>query len=308
MVPATELSAGGAAPARPDTPERLLRRLEWQVLRRLDGRLQGDYRTLLRGEGVDLRDLREYEPGDDLRHLDWNVTARTDVPHIRTYAEDRELTAWLVLDRSSSMGFGRAARPKRRAATDLLTTLALVLARGGNRVGAVLFGDGVEVTIPPRHGRAQVLAIARALLADPPPSHVPTDLGPVLRAVAGMARHRSLVFVVSDFVTRPGWERSLTLLARRHEVVAVQVVDAAEGDLPDAGLVAIEDAETGQQVLVDTGDPVFRKRLRELTIARQQRLVETVARVGIPLHVVSTDEDLVAALVRMAHLRGRWHR
>lgn len=309
MVPATGLSAGSPAPsAGPETPERLLRRLEWQVLRRLDGRLQGDYRTLFRGEGIDLRDLREYEPGDDLRHIDWNVTARTDVPHVRTYAEDRELTAWLVLDRSSSMGFGRVTRPKQLVSAEFATTLALVLARGGNRVGAVLFGDTVERTMPPRHGRGQVLALARALQSPPTPSHEPTDLGAVLRAVGGMARQRALVLVVSDFVTRPGWERPLTMLARRHEVVAIQVVDAAEGDLPDAGLIAVADAETGEQVLVDTGDAEFRKRLRELTIARQRQLVETVARAGIPLHVLATDEEIVGALLRMARLRGRWHR
>src|SRR3954469_8322591 len=141
------------------TPESILRRLEWQVIRRLDGRLQGDYRTLFRGAGVDVVDLREYQPGDDLRRIDWNVTARTDVPHVREYLEDRELTAWLLLDRSPSMGFGASERPKELLLTELSTTLARLLTRGGNPVGAVLFNNAIERTIPPRTGRNHVLRL-----------------------------------------------------------------------------------------------------------------------------------------------------
>ncbi len=299
MVPTTGVSA----------PERLLRRLEWTVVRRLDGRLQGDHRTIFRGAGVDFRDLREYEPGDDLRQIDWNVTARTDVPFVRQYTEDRELTAWLLLDRSASMGFGPTDRPKHIVLLELATTLAFLLARGGNRVGAVFYGDDVDRTVPPRQGRDQVLRIARELLAAPPPTAGrPTDLGALLRAAGGMARQRSLVVIASDFVTTPGWERPLTLLARRNDVVAVQLVDPREHDLPDAGLIALTDPETGHHVLVDTGDPEFRARLRELAAQRQRQLAAVVAHAGIALHPVSTDEDLVGALLRMARLRSRWRR
>ncbi len=299
MVPAAELSPGPA----PRTPEALLRRLEWTVVRRLDGRLQGDYRTILRGIGVDLRDLREYEPGDDLRHIDWNVTARTDIPHVRQYAEDRELTAWLLLDRSASMGFGAEDRPKHDVVLELTTVLAHLLARGGNRVGAVLFSDGLEQVIPPRQGRTQVLRIGHALLADPTPTSRPTDLRELLRAAVGLARTRSLVVVISDFVSQPGWEQPLSLLAQRHDVVAVQVLDPVEHELPDSGLLAVADAETGDQVLVDTSDPVFRARLAELAAAQQQRLAETVGRAGLMLHTVSTRDDLVVALLRISARR-----
>jgi uncharacterized protein (DUF58 family) len=299
MVPAAELSPGPA----PRTPEALLRRLEWTVVRRLDGRLQGDYRTILRGIGVDLRDLREYEPGDDLRHIDWNVTARTDIPHVRQYAEDRELTAWLLLDRSASMGFGAEDRPKHDVVLELTTVLAHLLARGGNRVGAVLFSDGLEQVIPPRQGRTQVLRIGHALLADPTPTSRPTDLRELLRAAVGLARTRSLVVVISDFVSQPGWEQPLSLLAQRHDVVAVQVLDPIEHELPDSGLLAVADAETGDQVLVDTSDPVFRARLAELAAAQQQRLAETVGRAGLMLHTVSTRDDLVVALLRISARR-----
>jgi uncharacterized protein (DUF58 family) len=300
MVPAAELSPGPA----PRSPEALLRRLEWTVVRRLDGRLQGDFRTILRGIGVDLRDLREYEPGDDLRHIDWNVTARTDIPHVRQYAQDRELTAWLLLDRSASMGFGAEDRPKHDVVLELTTVLAHLLARGGNRVGAVLFSDGLEQVIPPRQGRTQVLRIGHALLADPTPTSRPTDLRELLRAAVGLARARSLVVVISDFVSQPGWEQPLSLLAQRHDVVAVQVLDPVEHELPDCGLLAVADAETGDQVLVDTSDPVFRARLAELAAAQQQRLAETVGRAGLMLHTVSTRDDLVVALLRISARRA----
>src|SRR5437763_12047318 len=151
----------------PLTADRVLRRLEWHVIRRLDGRLQGDYRTLIRGQGTDFLDLREYEPGDDVRHIDWNVTARMDTPFVRQYTEDRELTAWLLLDRSPSMGFGPIERPKELVVRELATALARLLTRDGNRLGAVLFDNEIEETLPPRSGRNQVLALARNLSRQP---------------------------------------------------------------------------------------------------------------------------------------------
>src|SRR4051812_13006832 len=149
------------------TPESVLSRLEWRVIRRLDGRLQGDYRTLFRGTGVDVVDLREYQPGDDLRHVDWNVTARTDVPHVREYVEDREVTAWLLLDRSASMDFGPVERRKHLVMTEVAATVAQLLSRGGNRIGAMFFDADVEEVVPPGSGRNQVLRIVSRLLAGP---------------------------------------------------------------------------------------------------------------------------------------------
>ena len=157
--------AGPTAPSStPATAEGILRRLEWRVIRRLDGLLQGDYRTLFHGVGIDLADLRDYEPGDDIRHIDWNVTARMDTPYVRTFLEDREMTAWLLLDRSPSMGFGPTDRPKEAVLIELATTLARLLTRGGNRVGAILFNNTVERTIPPLGGRRQVLRLTHHLL------------------------------------------------------------------------------------------------------------------------------------------------
>jgi uncharacterized protein (DUF58 family) len=288
------------------TAEGLLRRLEWRVVRRLDGRLQGDYRTLFRGTGVDFTDLREYTPGDDLRHIDWNVTARMDTPYVREYVEDREVTAWLLLDRSASMGFGPVHRQKSLVLAEIATTLAHVLARGGNRVGAVLL-EGQVKTIPPGHGRNQVLRISQALLRPPTPAagHDVTDLAVLLRAATGLARRRSLVVVVSDFITQPGWERHLSLLTRRHDVVAIQVSDPRESELPSVGMVYVEDAETGEQIFVDTDDPVFRERLRQAAEERQQAVVDLARRAGTTIHTVATDDDLVRALVRISELRKR---
>ena len=295
------------------TPERVLRRMEWRVIRRLDGRLQGDYRTLFRGTGIDVAGLREYQPGDDLRHVDWNVTARTDVPHVREYLEDREVTAWLLLDRSASMDFGPVERRKHLVMTEVAATVAQLLSRSGNRVGAVLFGSDVEEVVPPASGRNQVLRIIARLLDGPAggkPGSPPgaTDLSVPLRATVGIARRRSLVVVVSDFISTPGWERPLGLLARRHDVVALQVVDRHEFDLPAVGMIYVEDPETGEQIFVDTDDAAFARRLRAAADERQAALTDAVRSANSDLFTIATDEDLVRALARVAELRRRRRR
>ena len=314
------------------TPERLLRQLEWRVVRRLDGQLQGDYRSLFRGSGLDFTNLREYEPGDDLRHIEWNVTARMDTPYVREYIEDREVTAWLLLDHSASMGFGPVDRQKDLVLAELATTLALVLTRRGNRVGMVVFDQDVERVLPARSGRNQVLQIADVLLdrrnaraaateaasttkpgrrrsrGDSGPERHVTDLGAMLNRSAGMIRRRALVVVVSDFISEPGWEKALSRLARRHEVVALQVSDPREDELPDVGSIYVEDAETGEQIFVDTSDPGFRSRLKAAADERQALLEETTRSAGVDLHQVRTDEDLVRSLLRISELRRRRRR
>ncbi|HET7276601.1 MAG TPA: DUF58 domain-containing protein [Dermatophilaceae bacterium] len=294
--------------ALPLTPERLLRRLEWRVVRRLDGQLQGDYRSLFRGVGVDFQDLREYVPGDDLRHIDWNVTARMDTPYVREYTEDREVTAWLLLDRSASMGFGPVDRQKDHVLAEVATTLAHILTRGGNRVGALVLGDSVEATIPPGQGRRHVLRIVHELLRPLTPSTTTTDLALLFQAAYGVARRRSLIVVVSDFISRPGWERPLRLLTRRHDVVAIQVADPRESELPPVGMVYVEDAETGEQIFVDTDDPQFRLRLRAAAEERRQATQVLAQRAGTTLFTVGTDEDLVRALARISELRRKARR
>lgn len=289
-----------------ETPDAVLRRIDWKVIRRLDGRLQGDYRTLLHGSGIDVADLREYEPGDDVRHIDWNVTARMDTPYVRTFYEDRALTAWLLLDRSASMAFGPAERPKARVLVEVATTLARLLSRGGNLVGAILWNNEIEQTIVARTGRNHVLRLAQALLRAPAvTSNASTNLGDLLSIATRTIKRRSLVVIVSDFLTEPGWERPLSLLAQRHEVVAIRLVDPREQAMPDVGLLVVEDAETGELLTVDTGDPEFRRRFAVASGQREAEVRAAAAGAGIDLFSISTDEDLVGALIRIVELRRR---
>src|SRR5919107_1762658 len=255
------------------TPERVLQRLDWQVIRRLDGLLQGDYRSLFYGYGVDFADLREYQPEDDIRYIDWNVTARMTTPYVRQYVEDREIVAWFLLDLSPSMDFGPVQGVKRTVLIDLVTTLARLLTRHGNRVGAVFYGRQVDQTVPARGGRLQVLRLVDLLLKQPRLPNAPlTDLAPLLDDGRRRIKRRSLVFIVSDFISLPGWERSLNLLNRRHEVVAIRVWDPREMDLPDVGPLLMEDAESGEQLYVDTHDAGFRRRFHESAVRRETAL------------------------------------
>ena len=281
------------------TPERVLRRIQWHVVRRLDGRMQGDYRTLLRGNGTDFLNLRTYEWGDDVRRIDWNVTARMDELFVRDFMEDRELTAWLLIDRSRSMAFGADERTKERVLCELAATFSQLLVRSGNRVGAIIY-DGQELwTVPPRQGRYQVLALVRELLR-PVSGGAATDLSKLLSTAARVVRRRSLLVLMSDFISEPGWERPLLRLTERHEVVAVRVVDPREYELPDAGLLFFQDAETGEQLLVDSSDPELRHRLRTLAEEQDATIRHGVAQARAVLHLVSTEDDLVSTFVQMA--------
>jgi uncharacterized protein (DUF58 family) len=264
------------------------------------------------------------------------VTARLDEPYVRQYTEDREVTAWLVLDRSASMRFGTASGPassvprseatrpehagrrgrpasggaeggKAAVVTDLAVCLARLFTQGGNRVGAILYDNHLHRVVPPRTGRGHVLHLAHELTRDGPArdDRRPTDIAAMLHLAAATARRRGLVFVLSDFIGDLDWEPALTRLALRHEVVAVRVVDPVELDLPDLGLVLVEDAETGEQLLADTSDPLFRRRLRAEVEAREFAVTGAIRRAGAAAHRLGTDQDLVAALVEMAQRSKR---
>ncbi|MFL7869385.1 MAG: DUF58 domain-containing protein [Anaerolineales bacterium] len=286
------------------TPERILQRLDWQVVRRLDGLLQGDYRSLFYGYGVDFADLREYQPEDDIRYIDWNVTARMDSPYIRQYVEDREISAWFLLDLSPSVDFGTVDHQKRGMLVDFVTTMARVLTKHGNRIGAMFYGSRIEHTIPARGGRMQVLRLINDLLKQPHLSRAPfTDLTPLLRGALNAIKKRSLVFVVSDFICEPGWEKPLKLLNQRHEILAVRLWDPREVELPDIGTVIIEDAETGEQMYIDTHERGFRQRFQQAALEREAHLTEAFKRSGVDALSLSTEEDMVRAIVRFAKLR-----
>ena len=286
--------------------EAMLRRLEWKVIRRLDGLLQGDYRTLMRGTGLDLADLREYQAHDDVRHIDWNVTARQGQPHVRVFTEDREMAAWFLLDLSPSIDFGSGTLRKRDLVAEFTAVLARLLTRHGNRIGALMYGQGVDTVIPAGSGRRHVLRLLHGLSDRPAtPEGSATRLRDLLEAAAGLVRRRSTVFVVSDFISEPGWERSLARMAQRHEVVAVRVLDPLELELPDLGLLTLRDAETGEQLLVDTHDKGFRQRFARIAAQREAELREGLATAGVDTLELATDGDLVDTLVRFIDMRRR---
>ncbi|RVX38398.1 uncharacterized protein DUF58 [Nonomuraea polychroma] len=288
-------------------PERLLLRLEWKVVRRLDGRLQGMHRTAHRGSGIDFTGLRAYSDGDDARHIDWNVTARLDEPHLRVFTEDRELTVWLVLDRSASMAAGRPGRGKHDVLAELALVLARLFGRGGNRVGALLFDTGMLRVVPPGTSRRHALRIGAELERTAEARDgATTDLAEMLDAAGRLARRRALIVVLSDFIGDGDWERSLQRLVRRHEVVALRIVDTADDVLPEAGVIVVEDAETGEQLIVDSADPLLRVRFRAAVDARDTRLAAGMRRAGVPVHRIDTDRDLAQALVEVvARTRDR---
>ncbi len=295
-------------PSSPPAPERVLQRLDWEVVRKLDGLLQGEYRSLFRGPGVDLAGLREYQPGDDVRAIDWSVTARTTVPHVRMFHEDREITAWFLLDMSPSVDYGTVGdgRLKRTVLVEFVATLARVLTRRGNRTGAIVLGAGTPETVPVASGRVAVLRLIDRLMAQPMlPSAPATNLSDLLEAGLRTIRRRSLVIVVSDFISTPGWEGRLHLLNQRHELLAVRLVDPREQTLPDVGIVVVSDAETGEQLEVDTGDRGFRDRFAAAAVGREAAVGAALRHVGVDGVTLSTEDDLVRAIVRMATERKR---
>jgi len=288
------------------TPETILRRLEWTVIRRLDGVLHGDYRTLFRGYGLDFADLREYAYGDDVRHIDWNVTARLQTPYVREYYEEREVAAWFLLDLSASVDFGSQKLKKQAISAEFVSVLARILTRHGNRVGALLYSDRVDTIIPARSGRRQVLHLLNTMMTRPARTRsAATNLTDLLDTAYRTTPRRSLIFVISDFISAPGWAEPLAHLAQRHDVVAVRLYDPLEMDLPDLGMLVIQDAETGEQLFVDTHDRGFRQRFEEAGKRREEELRTAFRIAGVDALELATNDNLVDAILRFADLRKR---
>lgn len=282
------------------TPDQVLRRLELTVTRRLDGLLLGDHRGLVPGHGTETGDTRLYVPGDDVRRIDWNVTARTQAPHLRETIAERELETWLVVDLSASLDFGTAACTKRDLALNAAAATALLTARGGNRLGAVLLtGDGM-VTMPARPGRVHVRAVLhRALTATRADGGGgPTDLGRAVRQLATPSHRRGLAVVVSDFLVASEWERAFRMVARRHDVLAVEVLDPRELEMPDVGVLVVSDPETGRQREVQTSAAGFRQRYAAAAQAQRDGVAATLRRVGAEHLVLRTDRDWLVDMAR----------
>ncbi len=286
------------------TPDRLLQRLDWTVLRRLDGVLQGEYRSLFTGAGLDLAEIREYTAEDDIRYMDWNVTARMGTPYVRKYHEDREINAWFLLDLSPSVDFGTVNALKRDYLIEFVAVMARLLTKHGNRVGAIFYDSRIDKIIPTGGGKLQVLRLINDLQKHQKLSRAPfTSLKTLLNAANTYIRQRSLVFIVSDFISEPGWEAPLKTLTHKHEVLSVRLWDPREVDLPDIGMVVVEDAETGEQLFVDTHDKKFRQRFTAAAHKREQDIANTFKRAGVDVLSLSTEDDLVKSVLRFANLR-----
>ena len=289
--------------------EALLQQLEWTVIRRLDGLLQGDYRTLFRGSGLELADLREYQAHDDVRHIDWNVTARMQTPFVREHQEDREITAWFLLDLSGSMDFGSTGLSKREAMLRYVGVMAKLLMKRGNRIGAFILNpaepEGFKF-IPARMHRRHLLHLLHSIeTATVTQQTHQTRLTDWLRKANGLLKRRSSVFVVSDFMREFNWTTELSALSERHETVAVRLLDHAEIDLPNVGLVLLQDPETAEQLLLDTANDKFRARYAQTVEKREAQLATAFAHAGVDALELSTDDDLASALMRFSELRKR---
>lgn len=291
----------------PQISEGILKRLDMPVMRRLEGLLQGNYRSAARGDGLDLADLREYQFHDDVRRMDWNATARQGIPYVREYLEDREIPVWLLLDMSPSMRFEGVSVSKHAVLTEFATLICRLMLSRGNRAGAMIFSGRVDRTIPARAGRQQLLQILSAM-AQHRPSQSATDLKQVLQEAGHVIRRRSLVFVVSDFISGAGWEKSLTTLAMRHDVVAVRLVDALEMRIPDLGFLTFQDAESGEQLFVDTNSRGFQERFAALADTRETALRSLFEKAGVDVLELGTQDDVMDALLRFADMRKQSQR
>lgn len=284
---------------------RQVRRIELQTRGWVESLFGGEYQSVFKGQGMEFAEVREYEPGDDVRDIDWNVTARTGRPHVKKHVEERELTVLLAVDLSGSEQFGTRDRFKAELAAEIAAVLALSAVRNNDRVGLLIFTDRVEHFVPPRKGRRHVLRLIRDVLAFRP-SGRGTDLGGAMEFAARVLPHKAIVFLLSDFdAPLAGVERTLKLVSRRHDLVAVSILDAAEETLPNAGLVVLADPETGEEVAVDTG----RRMLRDAYVALHERQREErrrlFRRLGVDEIEVRTGESYINPLLAFFRRRER---
>jgi uncharacterized protein (DUF58 family) len=288
-------------PARPGPgplPDALLRALDVSIGRKMQGLLAGDYRSALLGDGTELAQVRPYVPGDDdVRRIDWNVTARTNVPHVRVHLAERVLVTWLVLDTSASMQFGTADRRKADVAEGVAIAVGHVATRRGNRLGLVTFGDDRPRVLPPRQGRLGLLGLLSTLRDQPGAENVgATALGEALHRTASLARQRSAVVVVSDFRGPLDWRRPLLELSSRHDVIAIEIRDPREQELPNAGVLWLVDPETGRQLRADTRNERLRARFAAAAAAERAELSRALAAAGARHVVLGTAGDWLRSL------------
>lgn len=282
-----------------------IRQIELRTRRLVSDQFAGDYHSVFKGAGMEFDEVRPYQPGDDVRAIDWNVTARMNQPFIKRYVEARELTVMLVVDASASGDFGSAARFKRELAAELAAVLAFAATSNNDRVGLIVFTDQIELHIPPRRGRRHILRIVRELLAFQPQGRG-TDIAHALDTLNRMYEKRSIVFLVSDFQASPeSYRKALFMTNRRHDTIAVDLHDPMERSIANVGLLALEDAETGRLLWVDTADRDWRAAFSEGVAAHEAAKQSVLRRTGVDRIVLNTREDYVLPLTRFFETRVR---
>jgi uncharacterized protein (DUF58 family) len=298
---------GDTDPAELAHTRAVLRRLELDVSRRLDGILHGDHRGLVPGHGSEPGEAREYQPGDDVRRIDWNVTARTNAIHLRDTIADRELECWLCVDRSASLAFGTAEREKADVVLAAAAGVGVLTSRGGNRIGGLIVGSAGATVVPARQGRAHLLGLLSAISrssSDDGPSGL--SLGDALRRLGGMTRRRGLVVVMSDFLDEPDqWRHQLAALGQRHQVMCIEVVDPRELELPDAGTLTVIDTETGRIRDIDTRSRKVRDRYQAAAKDQRAAIAAAIRSTGAEHLILRTDQDWVLELARFVMGRRR---
>jgi uncharacterized protein (DUF58 family) len=288
-----------------------MRQLEIRTRRMVNDSLAGEYHSVFKGRGMDFDEVREYSPGDEVRTIDWNVTARAGRPFVKKYTEERELTILLLVDISASGNFGSAAMSKRDLAAELASLLAFSAIRNNDKVGLLLYTDRIERYLPAKKGRRHVLRVVRDILYHTPEGRG-TDSVKVLDVANHVLHRRAIVFLISDFQSpgdpdsvRAGLRRAMRQTGRRHDLIAVQVADPRERELPNVGVLALEDAETGEIIELDTADPKVRKRFLDLALERSRRLVTDFRAEGVDTLELKTDAPYMAALQRFFKTRER---
>ena len=276
--------------------------------RLIDDQLAGDYHSTFKGQGVEFDEVRPYEVGDDVRTIDWNVTARTGVPYIKRYAEERELTILFMVDVSGSQGYGSVRRSKMELAAEVTALLALTAIRNQDKIGLILFSDKIVKYIPPRKGRDSVMRLVREVLAAEDDAQGGTDISAALKFLNGVQKRRAVVFLVSDFLApAESYERLLRATARHHDVIGVSVSDPAESALPNVGLVELQDPETGAISLVDTASAAVRKAFAAQAAAESEELKTFFRRTGIDTLPVSTDKPYIDGVRALFKRRATKH-
>lgn len=280
-----------------------IRRIEIKTRGLSQNIFAGEYHSAFKGRGVIFSEVREYEPGDDVRDIDWNVTSRHNKPYVKVYEEEREMTVMLLIDVSGSRNFGAAGDIKKEKMAEIAATLAFSSIQNNDKVGVIFFSDKIEKFIPPKKGRKHILLIIREIINFEPES-IGTDIDIVLRFLTNAIKKRSTAFLISDFIDDHDFFKSMSISNRKHDLAAIQVYDRRDADMPDVGLVRLRDMETGSDIWVDTSSKSVRANYAKSWYMRQQKLVSATSRSGVDLASITTDEDFVKALLGLFRRRA----